>query len=167
MHWYRRSPVAAGPRFTCPWAGSTAYDVPAFARTVLTPLGPGGDRRYWCRIVDLPSDRQIDEPPVTASAEAVLIVDGSFLQRSELAHLWDEVVFAGAGFPVARRRGTTRDAALFGGLEHAENAFDNRYHAACRRNLAETDPAARATVVGNDDVDHPVLHRVGDLRQPQ
>ncbi|WP_327341047.1 hypothetical protein OG384_37400 (plasmid) [Streptomyces sp. NBC_01324] len=95
-------------------------------------------------------------------------MDGSFLQRSELAHLWDEVVFTDTSFPVARRRGTTRDAALFGGLEHAENAFDNRYHAACRRYLAETDPAARATVVvGNDDVDHPVLHRIGDLRRPQ
>ncbi|MGW7459931.1 hypothetical protein [Streptomyces sp. NPDC054797] len=145
-----------------------AYDLPAFARTVLTPMGPGGDRRYRGRIIDLASDRQIDEPPATAPAQAVLIVDGSFLQRSELAHLWDEVVFADTSFPVARRRGTTRDAALFGGLEQAENAFDHRYHAACRQYLAEADPATRASIViGNDDVDHPELRRIGDLRRPQ
>ncbi|MEV7405368.1 hypothetical protein AB0N93_33870 [Streptomyces sp. NPDC091267] len=145
-----------------------AYDFPAFARTVLTPLGPGGDRRYRARIIDLASDQQIDEPPVTAPAAAVLIVDGSFLQRGELAQLWDEVVFAESSFLVARRRGATRDATLFGGLEQAENAFDNRYHAACRYYLAETDPATRASIViGNDDVDHPELRRIGDLRQLQ
>lgn len=139
-----------------------AYDFPAFARTVLAPLGPGGDRRYRGRIIDLASDEQIDEPPVTAPTDAVLIVDGSFLQRSELAHLWDEVVFADTSFLVARRRGTTRDAALFGGLEQAEDAFDNRYHAACRQYLAETDPATRAgIVIGNDDVAHPELRRIG------
>ncbi|MEV7590992.1 hypothetical protein AB0O42_11995 [Streptomyces sp. NPDC089922] len=145
-----------------------AYDFPAFARTVLLPLGPGGDRRYRSRIIDLAGDRQIDEPHVTAAAEAVLIVDGSFLQRGELAHLWDEVVFADTSFPVARRRGTTRDAALFGGLAQAENAFDNRYHAACRQYLDEVDPATRAGIVlGNDDVDHPELRRIGDLRRPR
>jgi uridine kinase len=138
-----------------------AYDFPAFARTVLAPLGPGGDRRYRGRIIDLAADRQIDDPPVTAPADAVLVVDGSFLQRGELAHLWDEVVFADTGFPVARRRGTRRDAELLGSLEQAEKAFDNRYHAACRRYLAEVDPVRHAsTVVGNDDVDHPELRRI-------
>lgn len=104
----------------------------------------------------------MDEPPVTAAADAILIVDGSFLQRHELAGLWDEVVFADTSFPVDRRRGTRRDTALFGGSAQAEHAFDHRYHVACRRYLAEVDPAAHATiVVGNDDVDHPVLRRIG------
>ncbi|MFJ9419405.1 uridylate kinase [Streptomyces sp. NPDC101227] len=139
-----------------------AYDFPAFARSVLVPLGPGGDHRYRSRIIDLASDQAIDEPPVTAPADAVLVVDGSFLQRHELAGLWDEVVFADTSFPVARQRGTRRDTKLFGSSAQAEHAFDNRYHAACRRYLAEVDPATHATiVVGNDDVEHPVLRRIG------
>ncbi|MGW1787624.1 hypothetical protein ACWCO0_30765 [Streptomyces tubercidicus] len=139
-----------------------AYDFPAFARCVLAPLGPGGDRRYRSRIIDLASDQAIDEPPVTAPADAILVVDGSFLQRHELAGLWDEVVFADTSFPVARQRGTRRDTQLFGSCAQAEHAFDNRYHAACRRYLAEVDPAAHATiVVGNDDLDHPLLRRLG------
>ncbi|MFI1621727.1 hypothetical protein ACH4VT_32870 [Streptomyces lydicus] len=138
-----------------------AYDFPAFARSVLVPLGPGGDHRYRSRIIDLASDQAIDEPPVTAPADAVLVVDGSFLQRHELAGLWDEVVFADTSFPVARRRGTRRDTQLFGSTAAAEHAFDHRYHAACRRYLAEVAPAAHATiVVGNDDLDHPVLRRI-------
>lgn len=139
-----------------------AYDFPAFARSVLVPLGPGGDHRYRSRIIDLASDEKIDEPSVTAPADAVLVVDGSFLQRHELAGLWDEVVFADTSFPLARQRGTRRDTKLFGNLAQAEQAFDNRYHAACRRYLAEVDPASHATiVVGNDDFDHPVLRRIG------
>lgn len=136
-----------------------AYDFPAFARTVLDPLGPGGDRRYRQRIIDLRTDTSVDEPPVLADEDVVLVVDGSFLQR-DLA--WDEVVFVDTAFDLARARGSRRDAELFGGAEQAEHAFDHRYHAASRRYLAEIDPAARATVVvGNDDPDNPVLRRIG------
>jgi len=138
-----------------------AYDFAAFAGTVLDPLGPGGDRRYRERIIDLASDTAVDEPPVTAPEDAVLVVDGSFLQR-DLAGRWDEVVFVDTALEVARGRGTRRDAAAFGGVEHAERAYEQRYHAASRRYLTEVDPRSSATiVVGNDDVTRPVLHRIG------
>lgn len=136
-----------------------AYDFAAFAHTVLDPLGPGGDRRYRERIIDLAADTPVDEPLATAEEDMVLVVDGSFLQR-ELA--WDEVVFVDTAFDIARARGTTRDAGMFGGVEAAGRAFDARYHAASRRYLAEVDPLAGATiVVGNDDVQHPELRRIG------
>jgi uridine kinase len=138
-----------------------AYDFAAFAAVVLDPLGPDGDRRYRARIIDLATDTPVDEPPETAAEDAVLVVDGSFLQR-DLAGRWDEVVFVDTAFDVARDRGTRRDADAFGGLEQAVTAYDRRYHAACRRYVAEVDPAAHATVVvGNDDVTHPVLRRIG------
>lgn len=138
-----------------------AYDFAAFARVVLDPLGPGGDLRYRERIIDLASDTPVDEPPVTAAPDTVLVVDGSFLQR-DLAGKWDEVVFVDTAFDVARDRGTQRDAALFGGVEQAGHSFDHRYHAASRRYLAEVDPLSSATiVVGNDDVSNPVLRRIG------
>ncbi|MFJ5985696.1 gamma-glutamylcyclotransferase [Lentzea sp. NPDC092896] len=136
-----------------------AYDFGSFSRLVLEPLGPGGDRRYRSRIIDLRSDTPLDEPPVVAPDDLVLVVDGSFLQR-ELE--WDEVVFVDTPFAVARERGTRRDAELLGGLEHAERAFDQRYHAASRRYLDEVGPAGRASVVvGNSDVANPVLQRIG------
>ncbi|MFI6094390.1 uridine kinase [Lentzea sp. NPDC051213] len=139
-----------------------AYDFASFARLVLEPLGPGGDRRYRQRIIDLASDTAIDEPPVTAAEDMVLVVDGSFLQR-ELT--WDEVVFVDTPFEVARERGTRRDAELLGGLEQAGRAFDQRYHAASRRYLTEVEPARRATIVlSNEDIANPVLRRIGALR---
>lgn len=140
-----------------------AYDFATFADAVLVPLGPGGDRRYRTRVIDLATDQAIREPAVDAPADAVLVVDGSFLQRPELAGLWDEVVFVDTDFAVARDRGAHRDADAFGGVGPAERAFGNRYHAACRIYLAEVDPSAHATVViGNDDIDRPVLRRIGD-----
>ncbi|MEV6239259.1 gamma-glutamylcyclotransferase [Lentzea sp. NPDC051838] len=136
-----------------------AYDFAAFQRLVLEPLGPGGDRKYRERIIDLRSDTPVDEPPVVAPDDLILVVDGSFLQR-DLE--WDEVVFVDTPFEVARNRGTRRDTALLGGLDRAERAFDQRYHAASRRYLDEVGPAARASVVvGNEDVANPVLHRIG------
>jgi uridine kinase len=136
-----------------------AYDFASFRRLVLEPLGPGGDLRYRERIIDLRSDTPLDEPPVTAPEDLVLVVDGSFLQR-ELE--WDGVVFVDTPFEVARERGTRRDTELLGGLEQAERAFDQRYHAASRRYLDEVEPAGRASVVvGNEDVANPVLLRLG------
>ncbi|MEU8773376.1 hypothetical protein [Streptomyces sp. NPDC048606] len=78
-----------------------AYEFPAFARTVLSPLGPGGD---W----------QIDERPVAAAADTVLIVDGSFLgghHRGQGGRLGDHCGEAGGelgdrfGHRGGRRRG--------------------------------------------------------------
>ncbi|HEU5475606.1 MAG TPA: hypothetical protein VFV67_33610 [Actinophytocola sp.] len=140
-----------------------AYDFDTFAHTVLTPLGPGGDRTYRAGILDLATDEPIDEPPIRATPDTVLLVDGSFLQR--LAGLWDETLFLDTSFPIARHRGTHRDATLLGGLANAETAYANRYHAACRHYLDEHDPATNATiVVANDDLDHPLLHRIGGTK---
>ena len=136
-----------------------AYDFASFERLVLDPLGPGGDRRYRSRIIDLRSDVAVDEPPVVAPDDLVLVVDGSFLQRDLV---WDEVVFVDTPFEVAFDRGTRRDAELLGGLEQASLAFEQRYHAASRRYLEEVGPADRASVVvGNEDVTLPVLRRIG------
>ncbi len=135
-----------------------AYDFAAVTRWVLDPLGPGGDRIYRRRIIDLAADRPVTDETGTAGEDAVLVVDGSFLQRDLT---WDEVVFVDTGMATAFDRGTRRDAAAFGGAAAAGEAFRRRYHAACRRYLSEVDPKARATVVvGNDDVTAPVLHRL-------
>ena len=136
-----------------------AYDFAGFTRHVLIPLGPGGDLRYRARIIDLDTDRRIDEDARTAPADAVVIVDGSFLQRPELAVHWDQTVFVNTSFPTARARGLARDADRLGGPEPAGLAFDQRYHAAARLYLDAVHPDERATVVvDNDDLDSPRVH---------
>jgi uridine kinase len=139
-----------------------AYNFGALATAVLVPLGPGGDRRYRARVHDLASDKPVDDDPVQAPPDAVLIVDGSFLQRAELDGLWDEVVFVDTAFSIARARAVLRDTPQFDSATAVEQVYERRYHAASRLYLAEYAPVDRATfVIGNDNLDAPVLRRGG------
>ncbi len=138
-----------------------AYDLEAFARLVLEPLGPGGDRRYARAILDLDRDEAV-EAWAEADPDAVVLVDGTFLQRSELSGRFDEVIFVDAPYELARARGTLRDAERLGGIEEAGRLFDARYHAASRLYVSEVGPRSSATiVVANDDPDEPFVERIG------
>jgi uridine kinase len=139
-----------------------AYDFGSFVAKVLVPLGAGGDRRYRARIIDLGSDRPVDEAPVLAPVEAVVVVDGSFLQRPELVDHWDQRIFFDTDVEVAEARGVTRDAVLLGGESAARAAYRDRYHAAAQLYLDAVHPADRATViVDNNDPAHPRLRIPG------
>lgn len=138
-----------------------AYDFPGLRRVLLGPLGPGGDLRYGTAMHDLASDVAVDATPVIAPDDLVLVVDGSFLQRRDLADAWDVTVYLRAEFATARARGAARDARLLGSEAEAGRLFEVRYHAACRRYLDEVDPEGAADiVVDNDDPRQPQLVRV-------
>lgn len=124
-----------------------AYDFDTFRRVVLDPLGPGGDRHYRPRSHDLDTDAVLDEPPLTLTRDAVVVVDGSFLQSAPLAGGWDVVVWLDTSFAVALERGVRRDADRLGGVDAARAAFADRYHAANRLYLDEVDPRASATII--------------------
>jgi len=136
-----------------------AYDFPAFVSGVLIPLGPGGDRRYQGRIIDLASNEPTDDPILIAPNDAVLIVDGTFLQRAEIASHWDHRIFVNTSFEVALSRGLARDTPLLGGAAAAGAAYEARYHAAARLYIEAVHPADSATiVVDNDNLESPRLH---------
>jgi uridine kinase len=149
---YRRGRLSAEGYY------NDAYDFAGLAEQVLIPLGPDGSRRYRTSIIDLASDQPVVQEPVEAAADALLIVDGTFLQRPEIVDLWDHRIFVDARLSVARERGTRRDAAQLGGLAKAEQLYDSRYHAAARLYLAAVDPGHRATlVIDNNDFANPEL----------
>lgn len=134
-----------------------AYDFDALDRHLLTPLGPGGDLRYRSRVMDLATDAQVVDEPLLALPDAVLVVDGSFLQ-SRGRGSWDVVVFVDTDFAAARERGIRRDATAFGGAEAAAIAYEQRYHAANRIYLEQIGPIGLADIViDNSDPDGPVL----------
>lgn len=139
-----------------------AYNVEALRASLLDPLGPGGSDEVRVRVHDLAADQPVDEPPVRLAADAVLVVDGTFLLRPELAGGFDQVVYVDTSEAVARSRAMIRDAELFGGPAAVAEIYAERYHPACGLYAAAADPLARADVViGNDDLDRPVLRRIG------
>jgi uridine kinase len=135
-----------------------AYDLAALARELLEPLGPGGDRQYRTSVIDLAADIATAEPVRSAPEHAVLLVDGTFLQRPEIRDLWDERVWVDTPLQIARQRGVDRDADLLGGTEAAERLFVKRYHAAAQIYIDAVTPAQRATVVFENE--HPGRARV-------
>jgi uridine kinase len=139
-----------------------AYDFTAFAAEVLIPLG-ATDRdctsdTYRPAIIDLATDRPASGERRVIAPDGVLVVDGSFLQRTELAPHWDVVVWVAVPFEVAEARGVARDADLLGGHDRAQELFRTRYHVAGRRYLEEVAAERGAdVVVDNTDLAAPFL----------
>ena len=120
-----------------------ARDVLALRHQLLDPLGPGGDRSYVTKTFDLHRDEPVRPNPFQAEEDAILIVDGTFLQRPELKPAWDFVIFLRVPDEVASRRGIARDAAMM----DAPELYLRRYIPAFARYEAECSPAERADIV--------------------
>lgn len=124
-----------------------ARDLPAMSNLLLHPLGPGGGRSYATAAFDLEGDKPLKPVFRIATEDAVLIVDGTFLQRPELRPAWDFVVFLNVSEEEARRRGIGRDAPALGGRDATAELYYRRYGPAFARYEAECRPMEKADVV--------------------
>jgi uridine kinase len=89
------------------WRDSFNYQ--RFRSDVLVPFAPSGSRLYRAVAHDLFTDTVLDPEPCTALPGTVLIVDGLFLHRDELADAWDLSVFLDVPFSVTAKRMALRD----------------------------------------------------------
>jgi uridine kinase len=95
----------------------------------------------------------------TAAEDAILIVDGTFLQRSELQHHWDVTVFVRTSGEISDARGLSRDTEHLGGEEAARNLCANRYRPAYALYERLCKPDRHSDVIiNNDDLIRPKLH---------
>lgn len=135
-----------------------ARDHAAINALLLSPLGPAGNREYRTATFDLVKDEPIEQAPQTADPDAILIVDGTFLQRPELAENWDLTIFVDTSEAVSKRRGVARDTGLLNGLDAALQLYTTRYQPAYRLYESICSPAARADAIfNNEDVQTPFL----------
>ncbi|MEU4626702.1 uridine kinase [Actinoplanes sp. NPDC023801] len=134
------------------WLDSYNYD--RFRADVLEPFGPGGDRRYRPAAHDVRTDEVLTPEPRQAERNALLIVDGLFLHRDELAGAWDLSLFLDVPFTETARRMASRD----GTPSDPGHPGMRRYVEGQRIYFTTCDPQRRAgAVIGNADPDHPVL----------
>jgi uridine kinase len=135
-----------------------SFDYAALRHTLLEPLGPGGDGRYRRVVFDVRSETPVAMDIEQAPADAVLLFDGVFLLRPELADLWDYRIYVEVAFPVALQRAIIRDQALFGSAEAVVARYAQRYSPGQRFYLEMMRPAMQAdVVVKNDDPAQPLL----------
>lgn len=127
-----------------------ARDYAAMRRALLDPLGPGGSGLYRAGLFDLEADQPNEAPLESAAAGAVLIVEGTFLQRPEFDGAWDVVVFLDIDPELSLARGLSRDSSALGGSEAAAALYRERYLPAWAMYAAACRPRERADVV----IDH-------------
>lgn len=135
-----------------------SFDYAAIHSCVLRPLGPGGDRRYRPAQYDFRRGEAVVGAWQQAVPQAILLFEGVFLQRPELAGGFDYVLYVHIGFGEMRRRARERDRKRFGSLAEVERRYRQRYIPGQLRYLQRCAPLTRADlVVINDDVAHPEL----------
>jgi uridine kinase len=134
-----------------------ARDLPAIVALLLAPLGPAGDRRYRTASFDLDADAPLAQEPCPAAEDAILIVDGTFLQRPELSDHWDATVFVRTSAETAEARGLGRDMDRLGG-EAARDLYARRYRPAYALYESLCEPEMHSdAIIDNDDLARPRL----------
>ncbi|EEM47288.1 hypothetical protein P4G85_17435 [Bacillus cereus] len=135
-----------------------AHDYTAFKERLLIPLGPNGNLQYEMISHNLITDMPVHNEPLLATQNMIFIVDGTFLLKKDVAHLFDYKIFVDTDFEIARKRGAKRETEAFGSYEEAEKMFLNRYHAACKMYIDEHNLKELADVLfENSKFDDPVV----------
>lgn len=131
-------------------------DLEAVISLLLAPLADAGTRLIRTESFDLEADQAIEAEPWKAPENAVLIVDGTFLQRPELAPHWDAVIYVDTNPELCLERGIARDSARMGGSQQVRRTYTMRYQPAYDLYEHEADPMRTADVIfTNDDPTHP------------
>ena len=107
-HRVRAERRARGPRSPEGfWLDS--FDYPRLVDEALSPLGPGGSRRFRPAGHDVQTDEVLCPDLVEAPEGAVVVVDGLFLHRAELEGCFEFTVYVDVPFEVSAARMAVRD----------------------------------------------------------
>ena len=118
------------------------YDLEAFTAKVLDPLARG-EHHIVGRHFDHRTDTAVEDQPVPVGPDTVVIVEGMFLHREELATRWDVSVFLEVPVRVSLARLAARD----GSSADPDDPSVARYVEGQRIYLARCEPQRRATVL--------------------
>ena len=142
-----------------------SFDHAALARLLLAPLGPGGDRRCRTAWFDMATDAPFDAETVEAQPDAILLVDGVFLQQPDLLGAWDRRIFVSCSPETSLARALARDVPALGDAATVEARHRARYLPAQADYLRLDRPDETAElVVVNDDPAAPHLRLRLDAR---
>lgn len=129
-----------------------SFDYERFTADLLVPFSAGQPFRRASH--DLATDAYVTPSAEVAPPRAVLLVDGIFLHRDELADRWDFSIFLAVDFAVSVARMARRD----GSSPDPDDPRNRRYVEGQRLYFAQCDPAARASLVIDNNADVAGLH---------
>jgi uridine kinase len=124
-----------------------SFDYSTFRRVLLEPFRMGGSTAFVTASFDHVRDLPVQSKWRTGPKDAILVLDGSFLNRPELVGLWNYSVWLDVPRELAEQRMLDRD----GATENTE-----RYRGAQDLYLAEASPrTAASSIIDNRDFEHP------------
>lgn len=130
-----------------------AFDTALFRRVLAEPFRMGGSTGFQLAAFDRDRDAPLESEWSTGPDDAVLIVDGPFLQRPELRGLWNSTIWLDADPAERQRRLVARD----GADPDPESPANLRRSGAMRLYVRDTSPnTAASAIVDNTDPDAPV-----------
>lgn len=126
-----------------------AYDYSVFRRVLIEPFRMNGSTGFVTKAWDEHGDRQVEPKWLSGPSDAMLLVDGSYLNRPELRGLWNASIWLDADAAVRSERMLARDG-IASDSERAE-----RYAGALKL-YEKTKPRDVATmIVDNTDPESP------------
>ncbi len=132
-----------------------SFDYATFRRVLIDPFREGArmpDTGFQLAAFDVQRDIPVESRWVTGPEDAVLIVDGIFLNRPELRGIWHWSVWLDAPVDVAFERMAARD----GGDPDFLAESNRRYRLGMDLYLKDGDPrAAASAIVDNTDIAAP------------
>lgn len=116
-----------------------AYDYSLLRRVLVDPFHTAGSTGFVLTGFDAVRDQPVFQPKwMSAAFDAILVLDGVFLHRPDLAGLWNYSIWLSTPLLESDDEEITRDAA-------ADEAY-----------LKDANPSENATtIIDNQDVDHP------------
>jgi uridine kinase len=132
-----------------------SYDYDAFRRSVLAPFRAG--REIVPAVFDVDKDQPVYPDPWEPEEDALLLVDGIFLRRPELAGWWDATVFVDVPFEVAVPRGNARFPGRGAEEDDPAHPANARYVGGQRRYLQQARLHPPTWIIDNTDLQRPQL----------
>lgn len=129
-----------------------SYDYSVFRRVLIEPFRLPGSAGFVLEAFDVERDAPIEPKWTTAPDDAILIVDGVFLNRPELSGVWNYSIWLDVPPDIAFVRMVES-----GGTHFDLTAENNvRLADAHERYAAAVNPRAQAAaIVDNSDLEHP------------
>ena len=124
-----------------------SFDLETLKCRVLEPLGPGGSLCIRRKSFDYRTDSVVAAPTSRVVSDAVLLLDGVFLQRPELRDHFDLCMFLDVSFEETAARRVERD----GADPEVEAESNRRYVGGQRLYLESCNPRARADIVVDNE----------------
>lgn len=146
------------------------FDYDSLRNCLLEPIKNGSSMDYRTAVYDFKTESKVEQEPKTAVPGSILLMEGVFLLRPELADYWNYSIFLHVDFEQVISRAKTRDQYLFGEESVIEKRYRDKYIPGQQIYLKEADPFSNANIViDNNDYNNPRVikndYEVEELRK--